>query len=747
MLITKIKQNLAGFAAVVIAAVGFTALAPANASVSAIADTANTSFRVYKSMSFTGNVGTATVGDATNLGRGMISTTWNVDQATANSLIGHTLSATLTVTGPGGSYDMAANGFFQQFIVYHSSTAVVQQGQISSNPSVVWPTGTNSNNTSVLASFYVNSATFSFPTGNYSVTAVLKDNGTPVTLGSGITINSGYFEYKVPGNALTSVESGTSWDSGFVCVDMSQVSANDVLTVDKTENGSVIGNQFGDWYNTGSTVTSVASGASRTVTSTDIANGALAFRTQSAGVSASVGQAVTLGLNIKKADGTDVSISCGPTTAPAAPTAASGGMSISVTPASSIPAGYGLKCALLNSSNVIVSTQTSSTSPCSLAASASGTYTAKLAYTRYGVAGAYSAASNSVSYTYTPPLGPCNAVITSLTPTVTDLTPSSAGYTLYANGNSSLTNCFGNSVSGFGSRATLNGTVVGSASYSAMGSPVASSSPRTLAALLLNPNISALNPTDGAVYTVSYYSGLSAAPTANDVPAFSYSVTLYPTGNIPGNNQQQNNNQQVQQVTPPTIPTNVPIVAPISVPATGLTPGGALLLDGRNLSNLTQVKIGEAIAKTVASATGVSISVPTDLKPGSHDLLISTSTGSTLFVGAIKVADPVVEAAKAAQAKAAASIAYRAPVDFTVGKAVTASQAAAAKSFAAQYRNAKTAVCIAIPASKATAAAALAAATKVCAGFKASVPGIKTSVAVTAPSGDKVNRVSAEIQG
>lgn len=198
--------------------------------------------------------------------------------------------------------------------------------------------------------------------------------------------------------------------------------------------------------------------------------------------------------------------------------------------------------------------------------------------------------------------------------------------------------------------------------------------------------------------------------------------------------------------TPPTPPTNVPLVAPIAMPAAGFTPGGALTLSGSNLSNLTSVKIGETVAKTVASASGVTISVPADLTPGAHNLLITTSTGSTLFVGAIKVADPVVEAAKAAKAKAAASIAYRAPVDFTVNKSAVA-QAAAAKAFAAQYRSAKTAICVAIPASKATSAAALAAATKVCDGFKASVPGIKLSVVLGAPSGDKINRVSAELQG
>ena len=107
----------------------------------------------------------------------------------------------------------------------------------------------------------------------------------------------------------------------------------------------------------------------------------------------------------------------------------------------------------------------------------------------------------------------------------------------------------------------------------------------------------------------------------------------------------------------------------------------------------------------------------------------------------------MVVAAKQAVAKAAASIAYRAPVDLTVGKAVSAAQASQVKALASQYRGAKSAVCVAIPARKATAAAAVAAAAKVCATIKASIPGIATSVVLGAPSGEAVNRVSSEIQG
>lgn len=209
----------------------------------------------------------------------------------------------------------------------------------------------------------------------------------------------------------------------------------------------------------------------------------------------------------------------------------------------------------------------------------------------------------------------------------------------------------------------------------------------------------------------------------------------------------QNNNVQQQQQVTPTLPTNVPLVAPIAVPQAGFKPGGALVLDGRNMASVTSIKIGSTATTTVKTASGIEVKVPTDLAPGAHDLLVTTATGATLFVGAVKVADPVVVAAKEAVAKAAASISFRAPLDLTVGKTVSSAQAAAAKNFASQYRNAKSAVCIAIPATKATAAAAMAAATKVCATFKAQIRGIRTTVVLGAPSGDKVNRVSTEVQG
>ena len=205
--------------------------------------------------------------------------------------------------------------------------------------------------------------------------------------------------------------------------------------------------------------------------------------------------------------------------------------------------------------------------------------------------------------------------------------------------------------------------------------------------------------------------------------------------------------QQVQQNNVVATPTTIPVVAPIKVPVMGINPGASLVLAGENMKSLTSVKIGANAATTKTTVAGLEIVVPADLAPGAHDLLIATSTGSTLFVGAIKVADPVVVAAKAAQAKAAASVSFRAPVDLTVGKSVTGSQAAQVKALAAQYKSAKTAICEAIPASKATVASARAAAVKVCATIKAAIPGIKTEIVVSAPSGEKANRVSSEIQG
>ena len=119
-----------------------------------------------------------------------------------------------------------------------------------------------------------------------------------------------------------------------------------------------------------------------------------------------------------------------------------------------------------------------------------------------------------------------------------------------------------------------------------------------------------------------------------------YAVSALSAATSAGVQQQQ---QQVQQVSAPQVPTTIPVIAPIAVPVTGIKPGGALVIDAKNLSSLTSIKIGGTAATTATTANGVEIKVPTDLAPGAHDLLITTATGATLFVGAIKVADPVVE--------------------------------------------------------------------------------------------------------
>ena len=741
MFINKIKQNFAGFAAVAIAFAGFSAMAPATASTAALADPTNMAFTGVKQLTVSGGSATGSI-TQTNAGRGLLSATFTVDQATADTLVGASINGSLTLTGPNGVVNLGNEGFFSQHLIYALGNTVVGQGPIGSAQAMVWPAGTNHASTNVLISAYINRDSFSFAPGSYTLSATLTKNGVAQTLGSGISLASASIEYRVAGRALSAVDATYSWNSGYVCVDMAQVVAGDVLTVEQLQNATASTGGSIDWYRGGSTM-GFAYGNNRAVTSADVTAGNLAMR-----LYASVGtqgQALSMDVNIKKANGTDVSVSCAPSAGPsAAPTAAATGSSVTVTYTAN---GYtNFACALFDSNNALVSstytTSTSSTT-CNPYTSTSGTYTAKYAYSNYGIPSAWSPASSSFTVTVGggqgSPSQPCPSAMTSIHSTQANLTTTNS-YSVYLNNDTTQTGCLTNQIAGGGVRTTLNGAVVGTPFFSPQVSFLISSTPRTLATLLANPSLSSFTITDGAVYTVSYYRNLTAAPTANDVPFASYSMTLYPSGSPAPQQQVQNNSA-------PTVPTNVPLIAPIAVPATGLTPGGSLTLSGANMAKVTEVKIGGTVAKTVASASGVAIDVPKDLKPGAYDLLITTPTGSTQFVGAIKVADPVVVAAKDAQAKAAASIAYRAPVDFTVGKTVTAAQAAAAKSFAAQYRNAKTAVCVAIPASKSTVAAAAAAAAKVCDGFKASIPGIKTSVVVSAPSGDKINRVSAEIQG
>ena len=747
MFLNKIKQNLAGFAVVALAFTGLSAIAPANATTAALADTANMGFTGNAGLTVSGDTGTTSINLA-NSGRGYISASIVVNQATADSFVGHQINGTLTLTGPNGVMNLAQTGFFGQNLIYAQAGTVVQQGQVGSVASMTWPTGANSTNTNILISAYINSSSFSWAQGNYSLQVGLTKDGVAQSFGAGISF-SGYLEWAAPGNTIASVPAGTTWRSGFVCVDMAQVVSGDVLTVEPTQNGTPTTVSGIDWYNGGSSVMSIAYSNNRAVSSSDITAGKLAVKA-SAYATAS-GSSATMGIAVKKANGTDVSVSCAPTAAPTtAPVATSMG-NISATFATN---GYtGFQCALFDSSNNLVtgSVSTTSSSPCGLVAGASGTYTVKYSYTNYGVGGgSWSPASNAVSYTYLPPMSSCGVAATSIHATVSQLDTTNS-FTTYFNNDVTKTNCFATPITGgYGTRTTLNGTQVGSAFYTAGSvSPTASLVPRTLAVLMSNPSLAAMNPTNGALYRVSYYQGISAAPTANDVPFMYYEITLNPSGNSNSNSNSNSNNnvqQQVQQ-SAPVVPTNIPLVAPIAAPKLGVTPGAALVLSGANMSTVSSIKIDATATTTKTTVGGVEIQVPANLTPGAHDLLITTTTGSTLYVGAIKVADPMVVAAKQAVAKAAASIAYRAPVDLTVGKAVSAAQASQVKALASQYRGAKTAICEAIPASKATVASARAAAVAVCATIKAAIPGVKTLIVIGAPSGAKSNRVSSEIQG
>ncbi len=196
------------------------------------------------------------------------------------------------------------------------------------------------------------------------------------------------------------------------------------------------------------------------------------------------------------------------------------------------------------------------------------------------------------------------------------------------------------------------------------------------------------------------------------------------------------------------MPTEVPILRPTLGLSQGVRAGGTLVLEAANGATVTEVKVDGQAAALEKVATGVEIVVPTGLTPGAKDLLIKTSTGSTLHVGAIKIADPVLEAQKLAFAKAAASVAFRAPLDLKVsGSAISSKQAAEVRSLVREYRAAKEVVCVAVPATKASTAAARQAAVRACALFKAANRKLKTTVIVEAPSGAAANVVSTELIG
>lgn len=747
MILNKLKQNLAGFAAVTLALAGFTALAPANAAPGALGDINNLAFTDQAQLTVTSTTGTGSI-PVTNAGRGYLSARISVSQAVANTLVGSTIVGSFALTGPNGLMNLNSEGFFQQNLIYHQSGAVVGQGPTNSAVSMVWPSGANSASTEILISAYNNNANFSFPTGNYSLDLTLNKDGSALPLGSGVAITSMSIEYRVAGNVLGNTANASSWDSGFVCVDMAQVAANDVLTVEKVTNGTASSSGLMiDWYRGGSSGSmSIAYSNNRSVVAQDLTDGFLAARVR---VSLTPGQPapLTMSINIKKANGTDVSTSCGPTTAPpSAPTVAAAGSSATLT----YSAGGFTRfvCALYNSSNVMVSSTTSSSlTGCSLSTQTSGTYTAKFAYAVYGVPGTFSPASSSFTLTVgggggggTPQ---CPAAMTSVHVTATNITPSNS-YSFYINNDPTMTNCSTPQITGGGSRVTLNGVVVGTPFYSpSVGFIFLATPPRTLASLLASPNLTGRTINDGDVYTVSYYRNLTAAPTASDVPFTSYSLTLFPSGSV------QNVTPQAQPNAPiNSMPTEVPILRPTLGLSQGVRAGGTLVLEAANGATVTKVLIDGKAATLDKVPTGVEVVVPSGLTPGAKDLLISTATGSTLHVGAIKIADPVLEAQKLAVAKAAASVAFRAPLDLKVsGSAISTKQAAEVRSLVKEYRGAREVVCVAVPATKASAASARQAAVRACALFKAANRNLKVTIIVEAPSGEAANVVSTELIG
>ncbi len=218
---------------------------------------------------------------------------------------------------------------------------------------------------------------------------------------------------------------------------------------------------------------------------------------------------------------------------------------------------------------------------------------------------------------------------------------------------------------------------------------------------------------------------------------------------VSGGGVAQVNNVQAQPSAPiNSMPTEVPILRPTLGLSQGVRAGGTLVLEAANGATVTEVKVDGQAAALEKVPTGVEIVVPTGLTPGAKDLLIKTSTGSTLHVGAIKIADPVLEAQKLAVAKAAASVAFRAPLDLKVsGSNITNRQAAEVREMVRQYRAAKEVVCVAVPATKASTAAARQAAVRACAVFKAANLNLRVTIIVEAPSGAAANVVSTELIG
>lgn len=231
-----------------------------------------------------------------------------------------------------------------------------------------------------------------------------------------------------------------------------------------------------------------------------------------------------------------------------------------------------------------------------------------------------------------------------------------------------------------------------------------------------------------------------------DSPYYAVTAVSAAATTTGGGNQVVQNNNVVAPIN--SIPTNIPLVRPNLALSQPVRAGGTLVIDAANAASVSEIKVDGIVAKLEKVTAGVEIQVPTGLTPGAKDLFIKTDTGSTLHIGAIKIADPVLEAQKLAVAKAAASVSFRAPIDLTVsGSRPSAKQVAEARQLAAEYKTAKEVICVAVPASRATVSSARAAASAVCAAMKAVNRKLKVTIVVEAPSGARTNVISSELIG
>jgi hypothetical protein len=189
----------------------------------------------------------------------------------------------------------------------------------------------------------------------------------------------------------------------------------------------------------------------------------------------------------------------------------------------------------------------------------------------------------------------------------------------------------------YGYRATLDGVQIYAFSNGASsGNIIVRTNSVTYETLIANPIFNGRTISQGSVYTISYYVGLTTTPTSSDTPTFSFSLILNPNGggSSPTTAAVQRPLPQINFAANP--------VNGVSARPTADTRKGTLTIEGSNLSDLTSITIGGKAATFTVKDGKLDIKLPAGVT-GFPEVVMTNASGSITMQNAIEIYAPTVQ--------------------------------------------------------------------------------------------------------